>query len=102
MPAARQRSRSPFIACAVMATIGRRVVAALAAADRGGRRVAVHLRHLAVHEDQRVGAHGEHRERLAAVAGDLDGVAALGEHRLDHALVDGVVLDDQDACPSAA
>ena len=24
MPAARQRSRSPFMACAVMATIGRR------------------------------------------------------------------------------
>ena len=51
MPAARQRSRSPFMAWAVMAMIGMwPPVACLAGADRGGRLEAVHLRHLHVHQ----------------------------------------------------
>ena len=51
MPAARQRSRSPFIACAVIATIGmRRRRCALALANRRGRLEAAHLRHLHVHQ----------------------------------------------------
>ena len=52
MPAARQRSRSPFMAWAVMAMIGVWTpVACLAGADRGGRLEPVHLRHLHVHQD---------------------------------------------------
>ena len=53
MPAARQRSRSPFMAWAVMATIGTCApVPRLALADRGGRLEAVHLGHLHVHQHQ--------------------------------------------------
>ena len=53
MPAARQRSRSPFIAWAVMAMSGMcPPVALLAGADRGGRLEAVHLGHLHVHQHQ--------------------------------------------------
>ena len=52
MPAARQRSRSPFIACAVIAMIGKRGAPArrLERADRGGRLESAHLRHLHVHQ----------------------------------------------------
>ena len=53
MPAARQRSRSPFMAWAVMAMIGRwRAGRLLARADGGGRLEAVHLRHLHVHQHE--------------------------------------------------
>ena len=63
MPARRQRSRSPSIACAVIAMIGTWPVAGLAGADPRGRLVAVDARHLAVHEHREVGG-VEQLERL--------------------------------------
>ena len=77
MPAARHCSRSPGIAFAVMAMIGdvpagRR----LAPADRARGLVAVHLRHLAVHQDDVVAACARTRlDRLDAVRHDVDAVA---------------------------
>ena len=51
MPASRHRSRSPFIACAVIAMIGTRAAGrALALADCRGRLESAHLRHLHVHQ----------------------------------------------------
>ncbi len=97
MPAARQRSRSPAIACAVIAITGQPLVAALVRADAAGRLVAVDVRHLAVHEHRGVAAVRELGQRLGAVAGDVDREAALDEHRLDHELVDRVVLGDEHA-----
>ena len=53
MPAARQRSRSPFMALAVMAIMGMRA-AGVPLANFAASLEAVHLRHLAIHEDQPV------------------------------------------------
>ena len=72
MPARRQRSRSPSIACAVIAMIGTRVAVALAGADPRGGLVAVDVRHLAVHEHRERGRGREHGQRLAAVLGEVD------------------------------
>ena len=73
----------------------RHAPAVLARADRTGRLVAVHDRHVAVHEDDREGLGGRGRDGLLAVLGDLDAVAALAQHLGGHHAVDGVVVDDQ-------
>ena len=52
MPAARHFSSSPFMACAVSATIGIVRCALLLAADLARGLVAIELRHLAVHQDE--------------------------------------------------
>ena len=51
MPAARHRSRSPIIACAVMAMIGIRRPPDSVARMAAGRLEPVHFRHLHVHQD---------------------------------------------------
>ncbi len=72
------------------------------AADGGRGLVAVHDRHLAVHQHQVEAAAGGDLDRLRAVVGDLPPQAQLVEHRLGDALVDRVVLDQQDAAGQAA
>ena len=65
MPEARQRSRSSFIARAVMATIGVcRPVPASRCADQPGRLEAVHVLHVEVHEDEVEPAGLDRGERL--------------------------------------
>ena len=96
-----QRSRSPFIACAVIATIGVcRPFVLSHARDLRGRLEPVHLRHLHVHEDQRERAGRrvpEHLEHLLPGRRHLDLVAALFEQPHAEHLVDRVVLGQQDA-----
>ena len=71
MPAARQRSRSPCIACAVSATIGVRAAGrASRRADRRRRLEAVHLRHLHVHQHDVEALRRAPLDRLAAVVDD--------------------------------
>jgi hypothetical protein len=75
----------------------RQVVAALAlpgAQQRGGL-VAVHHRHLAVHQDGVEGLRGRQREGFLAVLGDGHREAQLLQHRAGELLVDRVVLGQQ-------
>jgi hypothetical protein len=80
---------------------GNVVAGALTPADLGGRLVAVHLGHPAVHQHGPVGAALRHRHRLTAVLGDVGVVAEPAEdaHRDD--LVEHVVLDQQHATAAA-
>ena len=73
----------------------RRAAALLAAAQLAGRLVAVHVGHLAVHQDRVVAPRGERLERLAPVADDVDAAAAALERASGDDLVDGAVLGDQ-------
>ena len=100
MPAARQRSRSPCMACAVSAMIGTRAAPAASRSRMHGRRLeAVHLGHLHVHQDQRrIGRAMARVHRLAAVGGDGDRGARASCRMADATqLVDRVVLGEQDA-----
>ena len=99
MPASIARSRSPSSAPAVIATIGIRAMPFSRGADPAGRLVAVQAGHLDVHEHGDVTLAVELLERLGAVGGHVDLVSALGEHALDHELVDRVVLRDEDPPP---
>ena len=69
--------------------------ALLAAAQICGRLVAVHVGHLAVHQDGVVALRGERLERLAPVADDVGATAAALERADGDDLVDGAVLGDQ-------
>ncbi len=66
MPASRQRARCSALTSAVSATMKARVAGPLLPPDRRGRRQTVHVRHLAIHQDQLVGAGrgGGHRIAL--------------------------------------
>ena len=99
MPAARQRSRSPCIALAVRATIGDvRSGPASRRADRARRLVAVHLRHLAVHQDQVVGRPRRAPRRASRpLLDDVDRDARASRASARRPLVDRVVLGHQDA-----
>ena len=64
-------------------------------ADRCGGLVAVHHRHLAIHQHE-VEISGAHPvDGLRTIAGHLVLQTELGQHRLGHTLVDGVVFDQQ-------
>ena len=63
--------------------------------DLGGSFVAIHFRHLAVHENQVIRRHLQHLQCLAPVAGGIGPQAQLGEQQQRHSLVDRVVLHDQ-------
>ena len=73
--------------------------ATAAARRRGsrGRLVAVHVRHLAVHEDGVVASASQALDGLERRQRRPRRAARAAQHRLDHALVDRVVLGDQDA-----
>ena len=57
---------------------------------------AVHLGHLAIHEDQPIESFGERVDRLAAVGHQVHLITEFLNHSLDYLLVDGVILGDQD------
>ena len=67
----------------------------LATADCGGRLVAVHDRHVAVHEDRRVAARRGSGHRRCAVGDDIDAEAEALEHERLDLPVDGVILGQQ-------
>ena len=69
----------------------------LAGADPRGRLVAVEVRHLAVHEDRVVALGVQALDGFEPVGDDVDGEPAPAQQRLDHELVDRVVLGDEDA-----
>ena len=101
MPAARQRSASPFIAWAVRATIGTcrgvprsrsRIAAVASKPSISGICTSISTRSNALA--------GERRERLAAVLDDDRPVAGAFQHAHGDALVDRVVLGDQHAQPA--
>ena len=103
MPAARQRSSSPFMAFAVTATIGVRAAGGsrlrLGGADLARQLVAVHARHVDVGEDRRIVAFRRRPglERLDAV---IDGVGVDAEQlelAHQHFAVHRVIVGDQDA-----
>ena len=106
MPASRQRSRSPCIACAVSATIGRR--APLPRSRRADR-----LRWLRIRPSPASGGPSarrricrcrrlDRRHGVAAVLHRVDRVAALLQQRRHELAVDGVVFGDEDAQRSGA
>ncbi len=66
-------------------------------ADGGGCCVAVHVRHLAVHEDEVVGEQVEHLDRLLAVGGHVHAAPELFQHSHGHFLVCDVVLRQEHA-----
>ena len=98
MPAARHRSRSLFIACAVMATMRTCwPVTRSRSANRDGRVESAHDRHLQIHQHEVEGLAIEPRQGLTAVLGDRHVMAAAGQQAGGDPLVDHVVLDEQDA-----
>ena len=103
MPAARQRSSSPFIAFAVTATIGvrggGRLALGLRGADLARKLVPVHARHVDVGEHRRIVAFRGRPglERLDAV---IDGIGVDAEQlelAHQHFAVHRVIVGDQDA-----
>ena len=95
-PAARQLSRSPFIAFAVSAMIGseRHWLLRPDAADRF---VTVHLRHHDVHQDDvDVGVVAEHLDRFGTAFGREHVHLVFFERRAQREDVAGVVVDDED------
>ena len=69
-----------------------------AGADVSGRLVAVHDRHLPVHQDQVVQVLLPEGDGLPAVFGQVDPAAERLQHGRGHLLVHPVVLDQQDVC----
>jgi len=68
-----------------------------AGADGGRRGEAVHLRHLAVHEDEVVGVVGGEGDGFETVRGEVDLAAQFLEEQEGERLVDGIVFGDQNA-----
>ena len=64
--------------------------------DQAARRVAVHLGHLAIHQDRRVGRARGRLDRLLAVRHDIRRIAEAGENAEGDLLIDDIVLGDQD------
>ena len=78
------------------------LVRAFPAADFPRGCVAIHLRHLAIHEDQVVGQKAEHLHRLPAVRRQVRTHAELFEHARGHLLVHDIVLGHQHPYRQAA
>ena len=96
MPASRQRSRSPFIAWAVIAMIGMCVAGpSFLDTDHGRRLEAVHFRHFDVHQDniELLGCQG--RDRFLTITGDDDGVPVLFQKANGQLLVHQAILAKQ-------
>ena len=74
----------------------RQAAAPLGGADAGGRLVAVHLRHQAVHQHDVEASARDGRHGFGAVAGDLDAMPELRQHPDGHHLVERRVLGQQD------
>ena len=97
MPASRHRSRSPVIACAVIATIGTcPPVVLLSLANRSSRLEAAHLGHLHVHQHDVERLFRSTSNGFTTVRRHDDRVPALLEHRHDQLLVGRVVFGNQD------
>ena len=73
--------------------MGGRALLPLAPPDGAGSRVAIHLRHLAVHQHQVVGALGEQLHGFAPVGRGIRAIPAFLQHAHGDALADGVVFD---------
>ena len=101
MPAARQRSSSPFMAFAVTATTGVRVAAALRLGhtDLPRQFVAVHARHVDVGEHRRVAAVGCRPgfERLDTVIDRIGCDAEQFELPHQNLAVHRMIVGDQNA-----
>src|SRR5207302_6738315 len=71
--------------------------APLVVPDLAGRFVAVHLRHLAVHEDSVIPTFCQHGDGLSAGRGNVAPIAETLDHAQADALVGHVVVHDEDA-----
>ena len=65
--------------------------------DAARRLIAIHLRHLAVHQDHVIVGLAERFEGLHAIGHQIDSVAEFIQHRHGHFLVGQVVLSHQDS-----
>ena len=74
----------------------------LMATDRLAQRIAVHLRHVEVGQQQGIAAVLPALQTLHAVARDLGGPAEQRQLLQDHLLVDGIVLGHEDQSPARA
>ena len=72
---------------------------AFQAPDLARRRIAVHVRHLAIHEDHVVGVAAETIQGLPAAGGHVDPATELGQRAERYLLVDPVVLLTTTASP---
>ena len=95
IPAARHLSRSTSVADGRHRNYRRVPRGAFDAADLSGRGVAVHLRHLAVHEHRGVVGPRQRLQRLEAVGGDVGAEAEESEDADCDELIGGVVFDDE-------
>ena len=84
------------MACAVSAQMVVWRAAPLQAADFGSGLESVHLRHLAIHQDQIVNRLADGRDRLRAVRDHVRLQAGLFEQPHHDHLIDGVVFSQQD------
>ena len=71
-------------------------------ADDGSGLVAVHLRHLQVHKDQVETLFGENLQGILAIGGGDRFPAVTAKQAECNHLVDWIIIDQQDARPSAA
>ena len=61
--------------------------------------IAVHDRHLQIHQDQIIAARLQHGQRLLAVLGQVNPEAFLRQQLRSHLLIDLVVLNQENARP---
>jgi hypothetical protein len=97
MPASRQRSRSPWMALAVIANDREVHAGRFTAADLGGGLVTVQDRHLAIHEHEVVERGLDHVNGFLAVGGNVGPATQPLKHAPRHHLIYRVVFDNQNA-----
>ncbi len=97
MPEARQRSRSPFKACAVMAMTGKCSSVFRSLSDSGSGFEPIHVRHLDIHQHEIELLLFQRCQRLAPVFCHRHRVSLLPEQPHGQKLIDGIVSNKQDA-----
>ncbi len=94
MPASKHAARAASVMSAVNAITGVCAVGFETTQLARGH-VAIHHRHLTVHQHGVIAASGEFRERLPAVLGAVDFEAEGGEHAVSHLAIELLILDDE-------
>ena len=99
MPAARQRSSSPFMASALTAMIGVRaaITIGFGRAQPPRQFVTVHLRHVNIGEHGGIATGCPRRHRFDAVGRSIGDNPQQFELEHEHLAIHGVIVDDEDA-----